>query len=98
MKYRIFIRFIILLFFRHASRYTSPERSKDEERLAQQNENLVHYIESWLSLAKELIHQYEQLSLKSSKMIDDEKAIHGSLISSDNSLTNHSFLYQLKVS
>ena len=47
--------------FRHASRYTSPEpTSPDEERLARQNENLLHYIEGWISVARQLIKQAEE--------------------------------------
>ena len=83
--------------FRHASRFASPERTKDEERLSQQTENLVHYIESWLTLAKELIHQQEQLMIDSPDMIDGEKTFHGSFSTSDNDLTNHNLLCQLKV-
>jgi hypothetical protein len=82
---------------RHASRYASPERTKDEDRLSKQNENLVHYIESWLTLSKELVHQHEQLIINNYNMIDDEKTLHGSFTSSDNDLTNHSLLCQLKV-
>ncbi|UJR26819.1 hypothetical protein I4U23_008132 [Adineta vaga] len=81
---------------RHASRFASPERTKDEDRLSQQNENLVHYIESWLTLAKELIHQQEHLMIDSQNMIDGEKSLHGSFNTSDNDLTNHNLLCQLK--
>ncbi len=87
-----------MIFFRHASRYTSPERNKDEDRLAKQNENLIHYIESWFTLAKELIHQFEQLTLNNHKMIDDEQTFYGSSILSDNEITNPNLLCQLKVS
>jgi hypothetical protein len=83
--------------FRHASRYTSPERTKDEDRLAKQNENLIHYIESWFTLARELIHQYEQLMMSNQSMIDDEKILHGSLNLSDSEMTNPNLLCQLKV-
>jgi hypothetical protein len=85
------------LHFRHASRYASPERTRDEDRLAQQNENLVHYIESWFTLARELIHQHEQSMIDNHKMIDDKKIIHGSMTTSDNELTDPHLLCQLKV-
>ena len=88
---------VVCFSFRHASRFASPERTKDEERLSQQTENLVHYIESWLTLAKELIHQQEQLMIDSPDMIDGEKTFHGSFSTSDNDLTNHNLLCQLKV-
>jgi hypothetical protein len=88
---------LLCLYFRHASRYASPERTKDEDRLAKQNENLVHYIESWFTLAKELIHQYEQLTMSKHEMIDDEKTFHGSSISSDNEMTHYNLHCQLKV-
>jgi len=87
----------MIYLFRHASRYTSPERNKDEDRLAKQNENLVHYIESWFTLAKELIHQYEQMMMSNHSMIDDEKILHGSLTISDSEMTNPNLLSQLKV-
>ena len=48
---------------RHASRYTSPERSIDrdnDDHLTQQNENLLHYIEGWISVAKQLLKQEEE--------------------------------------
>lgn len=84
----------IIYLFRHASRYTSPERTREEDRLAQQNENLVHYIESWFTLARELIREHEQ-----SMMIDEKKAVHGSMPTSDNNeSTNPNLLCQLKVS
>jgi hypothetical protein len=92
----IFIR--RYLHFRHASRYASPERTREEDRLAQQNENLIHYIESWFTLARELIHQHEQSMIDNHQMIDDEKIIHGSMNTSDNNdLTNPNLLCQLKV-
>lgn len=51
----------IVTVFRHASRYASPEpTSHDEERLARQNENLLHYIEGWINVARQLIKQEEE--------------------------------------
>lgn len=84
-------------YFRHASRYASPEPNRDEDRLAQQNENLVHYIESWMTLAKQLIKQQEQL-MNNQAVMDDEKISSDSLISSDKELANDSLLCQLQVS
>ena len=78
---------------RHASRYSSPEPN----RFIQQNENLVHYIESWLTLAKQLIKQQEQMMLNKSSMIDDEKMFDDSLASTDNNLRHGHLLYQLRV-
>jgi hypothetical protein len=88
---------IYVILFRHASRYASPERNREEDRLAKQNENLVHYIESWFTLAKELIHQVEQLTMNNHDMIDDEKTFHGSLILSDNEMSYYNLHCQLKV-
>lgn len=82
---------------RHASRYTSPERTREEDRLAKQNENLIHYIESWSNLASELIHQQKQLMINENIMIDDKKYLSDSVISSDNEIIEHSLLSQLKV-
>ncbi|CAF4565132.1 unnamed protein product [Rotaria sp. Silwood1] len=81
---------------RHASRYTSPERNKEEDRLAKQNENLVHYIESWFTLARELIYQQEQLTMDNHHMIDDKKYFFDSMNSSDNEINEHNLLCQLK--
>ena len=82
---------------RHASRYASPERTKEDDRLAQQNENLVHYIESWFTLARELLQQVEQSLMDSDRMIDDEKTIHGSMDITDNQLATPNLLCQLKI-
>jgi L-rhamnose isomerase len=87
----------IIYLFRHASRYTSPERTREEDRLAQQNENLVHYIESWFTLARELIREYEQSLMVDQQMIDEKKIVHGSMLTSDNNSSTH-LLFQLKVS
>ena len=87
----------IIYLFRHASRYTSPERTREEDRLAQQNENLVHYIESWFTLARELIREYKQSMMVDQQMIDEKKIVHGSMSTSDNNSSTH-LLFQLKVS
>ena len=83
--------------FRHASPFASPERKQHEERLSKKSANLLHYIESQLNLAPELIQQQEQLMIDSPDMIDGEKTFHGSFSTSDNDLTNHNLLCQLKV-
>ncbi|CAF3869665.1 unnamed protein product [Rotaria sp. Silwood2] len=95
-QWRILIEGLNTLKERHASRYASPERNNNEDRLAKQNENLVHYIESWFTLARELIYQQEQLTTTNHNMIDDKKCFFDSLISSDNEINEHNLLYQLK--
>ncbi|CAF3539712.1 unnamed protein product [Rotaria sordida] len=95
-QWRILTEGLNTLKERHASRYASPERNKEEDRLTKQNENLVHYIESWLTLARELIYQQKQLTMNNHNMIDDRKYFLDSMISSDNEINEHSLLYQLK--
>ena len=96
---------VCVCFSRHASRYASPEPStREDDRLAQQNENLVHYIESWLTVAKQLIKLHEQMMLNNHHrrrpptMIDEEKTCSASSVSLENEMTDDNLLDQLKVS
>ena len=88
---------------RHTSRYASPEpTTREEDRLAQQNENLVHYIESWLTVAKQLIKLHEQMMLSNDHhrpptMIDEERTCSASSVSLENEMTDDNLLDQLKV-
>ncbi|CAM4900839.1 unnamed protein product [Rotaria socialis] len=95
-QWRVLIEGLNTLKERHASRYASPERTREEDRLTKQNENLVHYIESWFTLARELIHQQKQFMMREHGMIEDQRCFLDSLISSDNEINEHSLLCQLK--
>ncbi|CAF3812396.1 unnamed protein product, partial [Rotaria magnacalcarata] len=95
-QWRILIEGLNTLKERHTSRYASPERTRDEDRLTKQSENLVHYIESWFTLARELIHQQKQFIMREHGVIDDPRYFLDSFNSSDNDINEHSLLCQLK--